>query len=173
MRLARRWHACGASLRPVIRAATAADVPAIHELIVELATYEREPDAVEASAETLRAALFGADPLVHALVAEHEGAVVGCAVWFVNFSTWTGRHGIYLEDLVVSQAFRRFGYGRGLLARLAALCVERGYRRLEWSVLDWNEPALGFYRALGAEAMTGWTVHRVSGDALSAVAGLV
>jgi GNAT superfamily N-acetyltransferase len=157
----------------VIRAATAADVPAIHELIVELATYEREPDAVEASAETLRAALFGADPLVHALVAEHEGAVVGCAVWFVNFSTWTGRHGIYLEDLVVSQAFRRFGYGRGLLARLAALCVERGYRRLEWSVLDWNEPALGFYRALGAEAMTGWTVHRVSGDALSAVAGLV
>jgi GNAT superfamily N-acetyltransferase len=154
----------------VIRAAVEADVPAILQLIRELARYEREPDAVQADESGLLKALFGPDPAVYALVAEHEGSVVGCAIWFVNFSTWTGRHGLYLEDLIVSDQHRRSGYGRDLLAALARICVERDYGRLEWSVLDWNEPALSFYAALGAEPMTGWTVHRLTGMGLSQLA---
>jgi GNAT superfamily N-acetyltransferase len=154
----------------MIRTARQSDSPAMLELVHELAAYEREPDAVQTTVAQLTDALFGAEARAHALVAEQDGQVVGCAIWFVNFSTWTGRHGIYLEDLVVSRAYRGHGYGRQLLAALAGICVQRGYRRLEWSVLDWNEPALGFYRALGAQAMTEWTVHRVSGDALAALA---
>jgi GNAT superfamily N-acetyltransferase len=154
----------------MIRPATTADVPALLELIQELAEYEREPDAVEATEASLQHVLFGPAPAVFALVAEHEGTVVGCAVWFVSFSTWTGRHGLYLEDLVVREAFRGHGYGRQLLTELARISVANGYARLEWSVLDWNEPALAFYRSLGAVAMDGWTVHRVTGDALLALA---
>jgi GNAT superfamily N-acetyltransferase len=156
----------------VIRAAEPADVPALLALIRELADYEREPDAVQATPESLTEVLFGPDPLVHALVVEHEGAVAGCAIWFVNFSTWTGRHGIYLEDLVVSAPLRRFGYGRALLTALARICVERGYGRLEWAVLDWNDPARGFYAAIGAQEQSEWIVNRLSGEALSAVAAL-
>jgi GNAT superfamily N-acetyltransferase len=154
----------------MIRPATSEDVPALLALIQELADYERESDAVEATAESLEAVLFGAVPAVFALVAEHDGEVVGCAIWFVSFSTWTGRHGIYLEDLVVREAFRGHGYGGRLLAELARITQDRGYARLEWSVLDWNEPALGFYRSIGAVAMDGWTVHRLTGDALAALA---
>jgi GNAT superfamily N-acetyltransferase len=154
----------------MIRPARVEDLPAILELIHELARYEREPDAVQADTTSLRAALFGESPAVFALVAEHDGQVAGCAIWFVNFSTWTGRHGIYLEDLIVGESYRRSGLGRQLLAELARLTVQRGYGRLEWSVLDWNEPALEFYRSLGAQPMSDWTVHRVTGEALSELA---
>jgi GNAT superfamily N-acetyltransferase len=154
----------------MIRAARIEDVSDLLELIRELARYEREPDAVQASEEQLRQVLFGGSPAVHALVAEHDGHIAGCAIWFVSFSTWTGKHGIYLEDLVVREQYRGDGYGRALLTELARICIERGYGRLEWSVLDWNEPALGFYRALGAEPMSEWTVHRVSGAALDDLA---
>jgi GNAT superfamily N-acetyltransferase len=160
----------------MIRDARPADVPALLELIRELARYEREPDAVETDERQLTEVLFGPDPAVWALVAEDkeehtdQPRIVGCAIWFVNFSTWTGRHGIYLEDLVVSESARGGGHGRALLARLAAICLDRGYPRLDWAVLDWNEPAWGFYRAIGAEPMTEWTGHRVSGPALAALA---
>jgi GNAT superfamily N-acetyltransferase len=155
----------------VIRPARPGDVPAIHRLVRELAEYERSLDQVACTEDDLRRSLFTGQPAVFALVAEHEGAVAGFALWFLNYSTWTGRHGIYLEDLYVTPQRRRYGYGRALLAELARTCVERGYGRLEWSVLDWNEPAIGFYRALGAVAMDEWTVHRVAGPALAALAG--
>ncbi len=151
----------------MIRAATAADVSAILALVHELAEYERAADAVEATEEQLHDVHFGERPAAFCDVAEVDGEVVGFAVWFLNFSTWLGRHGIYLEDLYVRPAQRRSGIGRELLQTLAARCVERGYGRLEWSVLDWNEPALHFYRTLGAEAMDEWTVHRLTGDALA------
>jgi GNAT superfamily N-acetyltransferase len=154
----------------MVRSALPTDVPAILELIRELATYEREPGAVDATEATLHAALFGPQPTVFATVAEHDGAVVGCAVWFVNFSTWTGRHGIYLEDVVVRENYRGHGYGKQLMAELARIAVKRGYARFEWSVLDWNETAIGFYRAVGAVPMDDWTVYRLSGQALEALA---
>jgi GNAT superfamily N-acetyltransferase len=154
----------------MVRTARPDDVPVILELIRELAAYEREPEAVEATDELVHAALFGPAPTAYAHVVEHDGRVAGFAVWFLNFSTWLGRPGIYLEDLYVRPEHRGRGYGRALLAELARLCVERGYGRLEWWVLDWNEPAIGFYRSLGARPMDEWTVHRVSGAALGALA---
>ncbi|MFC3688735.1 GNAT family N-acetyltransferase [Aquipuribacter hungaricus] len=156
-------------MSPTVRPARPDDIPAVHRLVRALAAYEREPDAVEASADDLVAALFAPHPLVHCLVAEHEGAVVGTAVWFVSFSTWRGRHGIWLEDLVVDEAARGQGVGRALLQALAAECVRRGWTRLEWSVLDWNTPAQGFYRALGAATQDEWTTWRLDGDALAAL----
>ena len=104
-------------------------------------------------------------------MAEHEGTVAGFALWFLNYSTWLGRHGIYLEDLYVTPALRGAGLGRALLGELARICVQRGYGRLEWWVLDWNAPARGFYESLGAVAMDEWTVHRLTGPALDALAG--
>jgi GNAT superfamily N-acetyltransferase len=154
----------------VIRPASPADVPTIYELIRDLAAYERSLPEVTGTEDQLRESLFGAAPAVFAHVAEHEGTVVGFALWFLNYSTWLCTHGIYLEDLYVRPDMRGQGYGRQLLAELAALCVERGYGRLEWWVLDWNEPALGFYRSLGAEPMSDWTVHRVTGPALANLA---
>jgi GNAT superfamily N-acetyltransferase len=154
----------------MVRGAGPEDVPAILALIRELATYEREPDAVLATEEQLRDALFGPAPAAYAHVVEHEGEVAGFALWFLTFSTWLGRHGIYLEDLYVRPEHRGRGHGRALLGELARLCVERGYGRLEWWVLDWNEPAIGFYRSVGARPMDEWTVHRVSGAALAALA---
>jgi GNAT superfamily N-acetyltransferase len=154
----------------VIRPARPEDVPGILALVQDLAEYERARDQVEATEEQLREALFGADPHVFALVAEHEGRLGGFAVWFLTFSTWLGRHGIYLEDLFVRPELRGLGYGRELLRELARICVAEGYGRLEWAVLDWNEPAIGFYRALGAQAQDEWTVHRISGDALDRLA---
>lgn len=154
----------------VVRPAVPADVPAVLGLIRELADYERALEEVEATQESLQEALFGERPAVFCHVVVHGGRVVGCAVWFLNFSTWRGRHGIYLEDLYVEPAVRGHGYGRALLRSLAQVCHERGYRRLEWSVLDWNSPAIGFYRSLTAAPMDEWTVWRVDGDALQSLA---
>jgi GNAT superfamily N-acetyltransferase len=155
----------------VIRTASPDDVPAIHRLVLELAEYERSADQVVASPDDLRRALSGEQPAVFAHVAVHDGAVAGFALWFLSFSTWTGRPGIYLEDLYVTPELRGHGYGKALLAELARICVERGYARFEWAVLDWNTPAIGFYRALGAAAMDEWTVQRLVGPALHALAG--
>jgi GNAT superfamily N-acetyltransferase len=154
----------------MIRPARPQDVPRIHQLIRELAGYERSLTEVTATEDDLRGALFAARPAVFAHVAEHEGAVAGFALWFLNYSTWLGRHGIYLEDLYVTPALRGAGLGRALLAELARICVQEGYGRLEWWVLDWNSAARGFYEYLGAVAMDEWTVHRLTGPALRALA---
>ena len=160
----------------IIRPATPADVARMHQLIVELAEYEREPDAVVATAADLARALFdGADtpsgrPALFAHVAEIGGEVVGMAIWFLNYSTWRGTHGIYLEDLYVTPEHRHAGVGTALMAELASIAVEHGYQRFEWWVLDWNEPAINVYRRLGAEAMEEWTVQRLSGAPLRALA---
>lgn len=150
-----------------IRGATPGDVPNILAMIRELAKYERALDEVLATEDLLDAALFGPDPGVFALIAETpDGTVVGFALWFRNFSTWLGRHGVYLEDLYVRPTYRCQGYGKALLVELARICLDRGYGRLEWWVLDWNEPALRFYRSIGALAMDEWTVQRVTGQTL-------
>ncbi len=154
----------------MIRPAEPADVPRIGALIRELASYERSADEATATTADLEAALFGPDPAVFAHVAVSDGEVVGFALWFLNFSTWLGKHGIYLEDLYVTPAMRGQGIATALLAELAAICVRRGYGRLEWWVLDWNEPALGFYRSIDARPMTEWTVHRLTGPALADLA---
>jgi GNAT superfamily N-acetyltransferase len=154
----------------VIRPARAADVPAIYQLIRDLADYEHALPEVTGTEDDLHRSLFGPKPAVYAHVAEHEGQVGGFALWFLNYSTWVGQHGIYLEDLYVKPELRGLGLGRALLAELAALCVERGYGRLEWWVLDWNEPARGFYASLGATSMDEWTVHRLTGHALTELA---
>ncbi|KAB2343330.1 GNAT family N-acetyltransferase [Actinomadura rudentiformis] len=153
----------------MIRPATPDDVPTILRLVHELATYERAANEVKATEADLRSTLFGAEPKVFAHVAEHEGEVVGFALWFVSFSTWLGKHGIYLEDLYVSPDVRGHGYGKALLAELARIAVERGYGRVEWSVLDWNTPAIGFYKSLGATPQDEWTVHRLTGEPLRAL----
>jgi GNAT superfamily N-acetyltransferase len=156
----------------MIRAALPADVPVIHSMIRELAEYERELDSARATRRQLHGALFGADPAVFALIAQDDttGAPVGFALWFRNFSTWTGTHGVYLEDLFVRPQARGGGHGKALLAALAAICVERGYERFEWAVLDWNEPSIGFYRAIGALPQDEWTVQRLTGRALGTLA---
>jgi GNAT superfamily N-acetyltransferase len=155
----------------VIREAQPGDAPDLLRLVRALAEYEGEPGAVEATEASLAAALFRPDPLVHAHVAEEDGRVVGMAIWFLSFSTWTGRHSLYLEDLFVEPAQRGRGTGRALLARLASRAVELGCARVDWSVLDWNEPAIGFYRSLGARPMDEWTTWRLEGTSLGALAG--
>jgi GNAT superfamily N-acetyltransferase len=155
----------------VIRFAEPRDVDAIVGLVHELAAYERAPDEVHLTSERLHTALFGPSPAAFCHVADVDGEVVGMALWFVNFSTWLGVHGIYLEDLYVSPSHRRSGLGHALLETLAQVAVERDYGRLEWAVLDWNEPAIAFYQSIGAVAQDEWTVHRVSGPALRALAG--
>ncbi|NLU82967.1 GNAT family N-acetyltransferase [Rhodococcus sp. HNM0569] len=155
----------------MLRAARPGDEPGILACIRGLAEYEREPDAVEATEADLTAALFGPSPAVFAHVVERPEGIVGIAVWFVNFSTWTGRHGIYLEDLFVDSALRGAGYGKALLHSLAQVAVGRGYTRVDWSVLDWNTPSIDFYRALGAVPMDGWSGFRLSGDALETFGG--
>jgi GNAT superfamily N-acetyltransferase len=157
----------------MIRAATPEDVPAIHAMVRELAAFERAPQEARATVDQLSAALFGVDAVASALVAESDGAggeAVGFALWFRNFSTWTGTPGLYLEDLYVRPEHRGGGHGKALLAALAAICVERGYERFEWTVLDWNEKALGVYRSIGAQPQEEWTVQRLSGPALRALA---
>ena len=170
-----------------IRPATPADVPEILALIRELADYERAAHEVETTVEQLTSLLFGGvvdgvaattpggAPAAYAHVVEHPDpqrgtALGGFALWFLNTSTWTGTHGVYLEDLYVRPELRGHGYGKRLLGTLAQVCLDRGYRRLEWWVLDWNEPALGFYRSIGAQPMDEWTVQRVTGAALSTLA---
>ena len=156
----------------MIRPATPADIPAIHRLIVELAIYEKEPDAVKATHADLNAALFGSRPTAECVLAELDGQAAGLALFFTNFSTWTGKPGLYLEDLFVMPSARGAGLGKALLVHLAGIAAARGYARFEWSVLDWNEPAIGFYKALGAKLMDEWTVMRVEGEALAALAGI-
>lgn len=150
-----------------IRRATAADVPVVLQLIRDLAAFEREPDAVRATVDSLHNTLFGPTPTAEAIVAEIDGDVVGMALFFTNFSTWSGRNGLYLEDLYVVPEARGAGVGKALLARIARTAVSRGSARVEWSVLDWNKPAIDFYRSIGATPMSEWTVHRLEGDALA------
>lgn len=152
-----------------VRPAQPGDVAAVVGLVHELAAYEREPDSCLLTTDQLTAALFGPSPALFGHVAEVGGEVVGCALWFLNFSTWRGVHGVYLEDLYVQPAHRGSGLGRALLATLAGVCTERGYARLEWSVLDWNAPSIAFYRGLGAYPMDGWSTFRLDGDALTAL----
>jgi GNAT superfamily N-acetyltransferase len=142
------------------------DVPALVGLVHELAEYERAAHEVRLTEAQLDERLFGPAPALFGHVAEVDGAIVGMALWFLNFSTWRGTHGIYLEDLYVQPAHRGAGLGKELLRTLAAVCVERGYSRLEWSVLDWNTPSIDFYKAAGAVPMDGWTVFRLTDEAL-------
>jgi GNAT superfamily N-acetyltransferase len=154
----------------MIREAKIDDVEAIYQLIIELAIYEKEPNAVIASVEDIRENLFGANPVAFCHVAEVDGQVVGIAIWFLNYSTWLGKAGLYLEDLFVKPEFRGSGLGLKLMKTLAQLCVNRGYERFQWWVLDWNEPSINFYKSIGAEAMDEWTVYRLSGSALKSFA---
>jgi GNAT superfamily N-acetyltransferase len=154
-----------------IRPATPADVPTMLRFVRELAAYEREPDAVKATEPMLHAALFDPPPAAEALIAEHEGAPVGFAIFYATFSTWTGRRGLWLDDLYVTPEARGRGVGAALLARLAGIALDRGYARFEWWVLDWNTPAIDFYRAKGAVAQDEWTTQRVEGEALVRLAG--
>jgi GNAT superfamily N-acetyltransferase len=149
-----------------VRAIRPEDVPAVVGLVRELAEYEKAPDEARMTAEQLTAALFGDSPKLFGHVAVVDGDVVGMALWFLNFSTWRGTHGIYLEDLYVRPAHRGTGLGKELLRTLAELCVQRGYSRLEWWVLDWNTPSIEFYRAHGAVPMDEWTVFRLTDEAL-------
>ncbi|MGW5313137.1 N-acetyltransferase family protein [Nocardia thailandica] len=153
-----------------VRRAVPADVPALVDLVYDLAEYEKARDECTLTAEQLDAALFGDRPALFAHVAELDGVVTGCAIWFLNFSTWDGVHGIFLEDLYVRPAARGAGLGRALLAALAAEAVEHGYSRVAWSVLTWNTPSIGFYESLGADAQDEWVGYRLSGDALAALA---
>jgi GNAT superfamily N-acetyltransferase len=152
-----------------IRRIRESDLAAVVGLVHELAEYERAPVECQLTRGQLRRALFGPEPALFGHVAEVAGTVVGCALWFLNFSTWKGSHGIYLEDLYVQPEHRGRGLGHGLLAALAAESCQRGYTRLEWSVLDWNMTAIAFYQALGARPMDGWTTFRLTGDALAAL----
>lgn len=154
----------------MIRPATPADIPAIYQLIRDLASYENALADVTGSEEQLRRALLAEPPAVFAHVAEHDGQVGGFALWYLSFSTWTAGHGIYLEDLYVKPELRGSGLGRALLAELARICVARGYPRLEWAVLDWNTPSRGFYASLGAAEMSEWVINRLSGAALRELA---
>jgi GNAT superfamily N-acetyltransferase len=154
----------------VIRFATPDDIPVILRFIRELAEYERSSHEVEATEEDLRRDLFGERPAVFAhLAVDDGGEPVGLALWFLSYSTWRGRHGIYLEDLYVTPAARGGGHGTALLTELARIATERGYSRYEWAVLDWNEPSIGFYKSLGALPQTGWTVYRMTGETLHAL----
>jgi GNAT superfamily N-acetyltransferase len=147
------------------------DLPAVVSLVRELAEYEKSLHEARLTEEQLAGVLFGDSPALFGHVAEDDGVVVGMALWFLNFSTWRGTHGIYLEDLYVQPGHRGRGLGKELLRTLAGVCVARGYSRLEWSVLDWNTPSIDFYKAAGAVPMDGWTVFRLTDDALSDFAG--
>lgn len=149
-----------------IRLATIDDTDEILALIYELALYEKAPDEAKATREQIIESFFVDDPKVFCEIVEVDGVIAGFAIWFLNYSTWQGKHGIYLEDLFIRPQYRGRGYGKALLKHLAAICEERGYGRFQWWVLDWNEPSIEFYKALGAVAMDEWTVYRVSGQAL-------
>jgi GNAT superfamily N-acetyltransferase len=155
-----------------IRKATPADVPQILAFIRALAAYEREPDAVSATEAGLMRDGFGPNPFYFCLIAEHDGVPAGFALYFFNYSTWNGCPGIYLEDLFVPPEFRGFGIGKALLQQVAAIAQEKGCPRLQWEVLDWNTPAIDFYRAMGAEFLDAWRNVRVSGEALQRLAGV-
>lgn len=154
----------------MIRRIEPGDVPAVTGLVYELAEYEKARHECTLTEDQLTGALFGASPALFGHVAVQDGAVVGTALWFLNFSTWDGVHGIYLEDLYVQPDHRGNGHGRALLATLARECVDRGYSRLAWSVLTWNTPSIEFYESLGANAQDEWLGYRLTGDALTALA---
>jgi GNAT superfamily N-acetyltransferase len=149
-----------------IRPAEREEAGVVLQLIHDLAHYEKAPNEVEATERELLSTIFSEDPKVFCDVVEVDGDIAGMAIWFLNYSTWQGKHGIYLEDLFIKPEFRGRGYGKALLQHLARICDEQGYGRFQWWVLDWNSPAIEFYRSLGAVAMDEWTVYRVSGQAL-------
>jgi GNAT superfamily N-acetyltransferase len=153
-----------------VRRIVATDAPAVVGLVHQLADYEHAAEDCRLSVAQLQAAVFGDRPALFGHVAEVDGAIVGCALWFLNFSTWRGVHGIYLEDLFVEPGHRGQGLGRALLVALAQECVRHGYARMEWAVLDWNEPSIGFYRTLGARVQDEWSIFRLSNTALTALA---
>jgi GNAT superfamily N-acetyltransferase len=153
-----------------IRPAEPDDIALILRFVRELAEFEREPDAVVATEDMLCEALFSDRPAAEAIIADSGGEPAGFALFFQNFSTWTGRPGLYLEDLYVTPAARGAGIGTALLRHLAHIAIERGYGRFEWAVLDWNEPAIAFYRSMGAIGMDEWRIQRVSGEALRQLA---
>lgn len=155
-----------------IRLAEKRDVPDIFSLIKDLAEYEKAPNAVIASEKDIEDSLFKADSVTNCHVAELDGEIVAIAIWFLNYSTWIGKEGIYLEDLYVKAEHRKKGIGLALMRTLAALCLERGYPRFQWAVLDWNEPSINFYEAIGAAPMKDWIVYRLSGKALEDFAKL-
>ena len=149
-----------------IRPARKEEVGIVLQLIHDLAHYEKAPNEVEATEKELLATIFIDNPKVFCDVVDVDGEIVGMAIWFLNYSTWQGKHGIYLEDLYIKSEYRGHGYGKALLKHLAKICDDKGYGRFQWWVLDWNSPAIEFYRSLGAVAMDEWTVYRVSGNAL-------
>ena len=155
-----------------IRPATVEDVPLILDLIRELAIYEREPNAVEATETDILRDGFGSNPYFQCLIGEIDGEAAGFALYFFNYSTWKGRPGIYLEDLFVRPAFRGVGLGKALLARVASIALEKGCARLQWSVLDWHQPAIDFYLSLGGRFMDEWRMVRLTDEALTQVAAL-
>ena len=146
-----------------IRPARRDEVGIVLQLIHDLAVYERAPNEVEATEKELLETIFSSDPKVFCDLVEVDGEIAGMAIWFLNYSTWQGKHGIYLEDLFIKPEYRGRGYGKALLRHLAKICDDKGYGRFQWWVLDWNSPAIEFYRSLGAVAMDEWTVYRVSG----------
>ena len=150
----------------IIRPAKENEVGIVLQLIHDLAHYEKAPNEVEATEKELLETIFAKEPRVFCDLVEVDGDIAGMAIWFLNYSTWQGKHGIYLEDLFIKPEYRGKGYGKALLQHLAKLCDDRGYGRFQWWVLDWNSPAIEFYRNLGAVAMDEWTVYRVSGTAL-------
>jgi GNAT superfamily N-acetyltransferase len=156
----------------LIRPATPADVPQILTFIRGLAIYEREPEAVAATEADLLRDGFGPNPFYFCLIAEHDGVPAGFAFYFFNYSTWLGRPGLYLEDLFVLPEFRAHGIGKALLQRVAAIAVEKGCPRLQWEVLDWNTPAIDFYKAMGADFLDEWRNVRITGDALRKLASV-
>ncbi len=155
----------------VIRAARPDDSALIFALVRELADYEKMSDAVDATQEQIAAALFAPQPRLFCDIAEWDGEGAGLAVWFLNFSTFRGRHGLYLEDIFVRPALRGRGIGKALMARLAARCVEQNWARFEWAVLDWNAPSIAFYKSIGAQVLDEWKICRLSGQALARFAG--
>ena len=150
----------------IIRPAKSEEVGEVLQLINDLATYEKAPEHVEASKEDLLNTIFVKDPRVFCDLVDIDGQIAGMAIWFLNYSTWQAKHGIYLEDIFIKPEYRGRGYGKALLKHLAKICDEKGYGRLQWWVLDWNSPAIEFYKSFGAEAMDEWTVYRTSGQAL-------
>ena len=150
-----------------IRAAAPADSTLIFDLVRELADYEKLAGEVDATSEAIAAALFSSEPRLFCDLAEWDGEPAGFAVWFLNFSTFRGRHGIYVEDLFVRPAFRGKGIGKALMAQLAKRCVDDGLARFEWAVLDWNAPSIDFYRSIGTQVMDEWRICRLSGEALA------
>jgi GNAT superfamily N-acetyltransferase len=155
----------------IIRPATRADIPQILAFIRALAAYEHEPDAVLATEAGMERDGFGPNPFYFCLIAEHNGRAAGFALYFFNYSTWLGRPGIYLEDLFVNPELRGLGIGKALLQQVAADAIKKGCQRLQWEVLDWNTPAIDFYRAMGAEFLDEWRNVRVSGAALEQLSG--